>query len=229
MNIYIVRHAESSNNTDGRFCTYTDGDLTTEGEMQAEYCRRSLEGIEFNRVYSSHLIRAVKTAQIVSGKKDVHQFQELAELHGGDYECKTWEEIDAMNSGFHIKLVNSLSTMEMPNGESYQCVKDRLKDFVNKELAESDLKEESNILIVSHGMTLRIMINLLMEKPDQGVNRLHWADNTAITHIKWSEQKKLYKLLSNQHLLDNGMDRSGYEAWAGKKHVAYKDIAYRDL
>ena len=229
MNIYIVRHAESDNNTGGKFCTYTDGDLTTKGELQAEYCRQSLEHIEFDKVYSSHLIRAVRTAQIASQREEVAQFKELAEFHGGEYECKTWEELEQINPGFHIKLLNSLSKMEMPNGESYHCVKNRLERFVNQELINSNLKKDANILIVSHGMTLRILINLLMGKPDQDVDRLNWGDNTAITHIGFEKDKNLYQLLSNKHLTDNGMDRSEYDLWAGKKHVANKHIKYIDL
>jgi len=229
VNIYIVRHAESHNNTGGRFCTHTDGGLTTIGELQAEYCRQHLDHIKFDKVYSSHLIRAIRTAQIVGGKEDVIQYKELAELHGGDYESKTWEELDKLDPGFYIKLINALSTIQMPNGESYECVKKRLLEFVNKELINSALNKESNILIVSHGMTLRILINLLMGKSDQDVNSLHWADNTAITHIGLDKEIKLYNLLSNKHLIDNGMDRSSYDRWAGKKHVANKHIEYIDL
>lgn len=229
MNIYIVRHAESYNNTDGRFCTHTNGDLTSQGELQAEYCRRALEHIKFDKIYSSHLIRAIRTAQIIRQTDHITQCQNLTEFNGGDYECKKWEEIDEVHSGFHKKLVHSLSDMAIPNGESYDCVKKRLEKFVQKELIETNFGEEANILIVSHGMTLRVLINLLMDKPDEGVNQIHWGDNTAITHIGFRKEKELYSLLSNQHLIDNGMDRSDYELWAGKEFVANKDINYIDL
>lgn len=219
MNIFIVRHAESDNNIHGKFCTYTDGDLTPKGKLQAEYCKEELEHVKFDRVYSSHLIRAIKTAQIVGKTDDVLIFEELGEMHGGDYEAKTWDDIDKLHPDFHIRLVNSLSTMELPNGESYQNVKDRLLKFINKELIDSKLDKEANILIVSHGITLRILINILMGKSDAEVNNIYWADNTAITHIGWSEEKTLYNLLSNEHLINNGMDRSDYETWSGKHYI----------
>ena len=58
-----------------------------------------------------------------------------------------------------------------------------------------------------------------MNKADGGVNTLHWADNTAITHIELGEESVLHCLLSNEHLIKNGMDRADYEAWSGKEFI----------
>lgn len=219
MNIFIVRHGESDTNIHGQFCTYTDGDLTPMGELQAKYCRSELEHINFKRVYSSHLLRAIRTAQIVGRTDQVLQFEELGEMHGGDYECKTWEEICLLHPKFDACLVNALSSMSLPGGESYQDVKNRLNRFINQELKTAELQAEGNILIVSHGITLRILINMLMKEVDEGVNKLHWADNTAITHIQIGTENTLHRLLCNKHLIKNGMDRADYEIWSGKKHI----------
>ena len=219
MNIFIVRHAESDNNIHGKFCTYTDGDLTPIGELQAQYCKNELAHIKFEKVYTSHLLRAIKTARIVGRTDQVLEFEELGEMHGGDYEAKTWEEIDHIHPKFHIHMVNSLSNMSLPQGESYEDVKNRLNRFINQELKVSEFKSEDNILIVSHGITLRILINMLMNKADGGVNALHWADNTAITHIELGKESILHCLLSNEHLTKNGMDRADYETWSGKEYI----------
>lgn len=228
MNIFIVRHAESENNIHGKFCTYTDGDLTLQGKLQAEHCRDELEGIEFDRVYSSDLIRAIKTAQIVGRTNDILKFKELGEMHGGEYEAKTWEELDSVYPKFHLRILDTLSTMSFPSGESYQDVKKRLQKFIQQELEIEKFKKDSNILIVSHGLTLRILINILMNKSDEAVNAIHWADNTAITHIEWGDNPKLHKLLSNTHLVSRGMDRSSYEEWSGKLDID-SNITYETL
>jgi len=220
MNIFIVRHGESETNIHGQFCTYTDKDLTPLGELQAKYCRNELAHIKFKKVYSSHLIRAIRTAQIVGQTDQVLKFEELSEMHGGDYECKTWQEICLEHPKFDARLVNSLSSMALPGGESYQDVKNRLNKFINQELKISEFKAEDNILIVSHGITLRIFINMLMKQVDEGVNKLHWADNTAITHIEMGEENILHRLLCNKHLIKNGMDRADYEIWSGKEHIS---------
>lgn len=222
MNIFIVRHAESDNNIHGKFCTYTNGDLTPTGELQAKYCGMELAHIDFKRVYASHLIRAIRTAQIITGTHQVLEFEELGEMNGGDYEARTWDDLDLIYPEFHIRMVDSLSTMALPRGESYEDVKNRLSKFINQELINSDLEPGDNVLIVSHGITLRILINMLLERKDAEVNTLHWADNTAITHIQLGETRTLHKLLSNEHLIKNGMDRADYENWAGKEYVAPK-------
>lgn len=219
MNIFIVRHGESQTNIHGQFCTYTDGDLTGKGEMQAKYCGYELSHVDFKRVYSSHLLRAIRTAEIVGQTDQVLKFEELGEMHGGDYECKTWEEICLVHPSFDARLVDSLSRMVLPGGESYQDVKNRLNRFIKQELKSSELKAKDNILIVSHGITLRILINMLMKGKDEEVNKLHWADNTAITHIEIGKENILHRLLCNKHLVKNGMDRSSYEIWSGKEYV----------
>lgn len=222
MNIYIVRHAESENNIDGKFYTYTDGALTEKGRLQAEYCRDELKNIKFDKVYSSHLLRAIRTAEIVGRTDHVLQLEELGEMHGGDYEAKTWEELHGIYPYFHLRMLDNLHNMDLPNGESYQDVKERLQNFINNELIKGKCEENKNILIVSHGITLRILINMLMNKTDEYVGGIYWADNTAITHIEWFDTPILHRLLSNEHLISRGMDRSGYEEWAGKEDVTFE-------
>lgn len=226
MHLFIVRHAESDTNVNDEFRTYTNGDLTLFGEQQAKFCAKELGNIDFKRVYSSHLLRAIKTAQIVGRTKDVLQFEELGEMNGGDYEGKTWNEIDQVHPDFHIRMVDSLSKIALPHGESYEDVKKRLSQFINKELLSSNLKSDDYVLIVSHGITLRILINMLVGETDRTVGTLHWADNTAVTHIELGEKNILHRLLCNEHLIKNGMNRADYEIWAGKEYVLKQEAQH---
>ncbi len=73
---------------------------------------------------------------------------------------------------------------------------------------------EKNILIVSHGITLRILINFLLKRPDEDINFLNWMENTALTELileKESHTYQLVRLNDYSHLKE--LQTIGYEKW----------------
>lgn len=69
MNIYIVRHGETDWNVQLKLQGRSDIPLNATGIEQAEQTGENLKkaGISFDKVYSSPLQRAVKTAELISG------------------------------------------------------------------------------------------------------------------------------------------------------------------
>ena len=93
MRIYIVRHGESYTNVSGRVMSSTDLPLTERGILQAEAAHKYLKDVKFDHVFSSPLLRARQTAEIVYGDKDNIQIcDELKEMLFGELEGLTWEE-----------------------------------------------------------------------------------------------------------------------------------------
>jgi len=90
--IFIVRHGESIANRDD-ICG-GDTDLTDTGIKQAETARRMLKGFKFDEVYSSDYIRAIDTAEIISGVPvaKTHQLPELRESFFGKLENQPLDE-----------------------------------------------------------------------------------------------------------------------------------------
>ena len=96
LNIYLLRHGETSYNADGnRYCGRTDIGLTPKGRQQAETVRQQLKDFKFDAVYSSPLERAYYTACIASGSDRVIKDARLIELDFGLWEGKTKEEFIA--------------------------------------------------------------------------------------------------------------------------------------
>src|SRR3954470_13421284 len=64
--LILLRHGQSQWNLENRFTGWVDVDLTPEGEAQAKRGGELMaaEGLKFDRVYSSVLIRANRPAQI---------------------------------------------------------------------------------------------------------------------------------------------------------------------
>ena len=63
--IYMTRHGETVWNAEGRIQGHTDIDLSPRGRTQAQALGQRLEDVDFDAVYSSDLIRARETADII--------------------------------------------------------------------------------------------------------------------------------------------------------------------
>ena len=66
--IYIVRHGQTNWNLEGRNQGRIDIELNEKGIQQAELTSEKLENIKFDKVFSSPLKRAYKTAQVICEK-----------------------------------------------------------------------------------------------------------------------------------------------------------------
>ena len=64
MKLYVIRHGQSETNLSGCYTGWCDVPLTEAGECDALFARRVLSGVKFDRVFSSDLSRAVRTAKI---------------------------------------------------------------------------------------------------------------------------------------------------------------------
>jgi broad specificity phosphatase PhoE len=65
--IILVRHGESVNNKQN--IVAGDSPLTDKGREQARQAKETLARFHFDEAYSSDMVRAVETAEIISGKK----------------------------------------------------------------------------------------------------------------------------------------------------------------
>ena len=63
MKVYVVRHGQSETNLSGHWTGWLDVALTDQGRADAKKAGKVLEGIAFDKVFSSDLIRAKETAE----------------------------------------------------------------------------------------------------------------------------------------------------------------------
>lgn len=91
MEIYLVRHGETAKNREKLLQGRSDLPMNEKGVRQAEGARDFLRerGIHFDRIYSSPLQRAVRTAVIAAGLEDdraIMRDERLLEMDYGPYE-----------------------------------------------------------------------------------------------------------------------------------------------
>ncbi len=178
MKLYLIRHAESYGNIRGKIISSTDFKLTEKGIAQSQRIGQKI-CLELKEkpisAYCSSLARAKQTLIeilrcIGQENAEIIETDLLKEMNLGLLEGMTWEE--RRQKYPEIDLDKKLSLLQVPYGESYQDVKNRCKAFTEKYLEKET--DEKNILIVSHGITLRILINFLLKRPDEDINFLNW-------------------------------------------------------
>jgi glucosyl-3-phosphoglycerate phosphatase len=96
--VLVMRHGESVWNVEGRWQGWSNPPLTARGESDAERRARHLarEGFRPRAVYSSDLLRASRTAEIVAGHLDVPMIIDAGfrERDVGEWAGHTNDEID---------------------------------------------------------------------------------------------------------------------------------------
>jgi len=204
-----MRHAESLSNVGGRMISTTDMELTPKGVAQAERAKQHINK-DFDFVFTSPLLRARQTAEVLANHAEIVVCNELAEMNLGVLEGLTWEEVSQKYP--QIDTGSALSTALIPQGESFACVQNRCRSFIVNTL--SGLSADACVLIVTHGITKRVLINSLLDKLPEHVDHLSWCDNTSYSIIEISsENTRLLHLNERQHLVEHGLGAENFHIW----------------
>jgi broad specificity phosphatase PhoE len=144
--IVLIRHGQTEWSAAGKHTSYTDLDLTEEGERQARTAGDRLAGRTFAAVLSSPRKRALRTAEL-AGLRVTETTEDLAEWNYGEYEGITSATIRETRPQW------SLWTDGAPGGESPAEVAARL----DRVLARArTLLEEGDVALIAHGHSLRV-------------------------------------------------------------------------
>lgn len=140
MKIYLIRHGQCNSNLNKVF-NYQNEDLNENGIKQAEFLREKIEQLEIDAIYSSPLLRAKHTAQIVNTKnKNVILDNRLKERECGLLEGKPLDSID------REEYWNYYSNKTFTDEEKIPELFDRVSKFIE----ELKTKEYKSVLIVAH-------------------------------------------------------------------------------
>ena len=149
MEIILVRHGETNWNLTGRLMGQQDIVLNEHGREQALELREKLADIGFDCCYSSPLLRAKETAEIIcEGKCQIILDKRLMERYGGRMEGKilgNWSEYD-----------------DDETVETAEELLSRAKEFV--EMLKNSGYER--VLVVSHSGILKNVRHCILDLSD---------------------------------------------------------------
>ena len=150
-----MRHGQVAYFVDGRPVNPNDVRLTEAGRRETETTAKALSEIEFDRVITSGLKRAVETARIVAPNPEPESWPDLRELEGGRLADLTDPEAAFVNA-FTGPLPEDARFL---GGETIGSLLDRAVPALQRLAAEPDWDVA---LVVAHGGTIRALLSFAL-------------------------------------------------------------------
>lgn len=191
---YIIRHGETLLNKLGKVQGWVDSPLTSNGIQSANMLKRSLQNITFSAVYSSDLLRAYNTAQIICGNElKIQKDSRLREWCLGNFEADTSKEFikQLISCNEHLKptelnlhlpeicdIIKSLDITGM--AETFNDITARLHSFLNI-IGQQELnKRGGKILVVTHAFIIKTLLHMFAYNELRTIEKV---GNSSITII----------------------------------------------
>lgn len=169
--IYIVRHGQTEMNHRKALQGRSDAPLNEICAAQARSVAKKLKDIRFDRVYTSHLKRAIQTAKIIAPYAEPLIEDRLIEMDYGPYEGCDLTQLPAEILTFFSDFVHNPA----PDGmEQLSAVVARVGSFLD------ELRNvEGNILLSAHAISMKGMLEYLT--PDsKGTYRSKFIGNCSV-------------------------------------------------
>ncbi len=152
--LWVIRHAQTEWSVAGRHTGRTDIPLTPAGVAAAEALRPWIHSIQFERVFSSPLTRAMDTARLCGLGEVVQPEPLLVEWDYGDYEGVTTRAIHESHPGW------DLWRHGCPKGETLSDIYGRAETLLAKINSIP-----GNVALFSHGHFSRLIIAAWLQLP----------------------------------------------------------------
>lgn len=183
MNIYLIRHGRQCS----KLCN-VDVELAPEGREQADLLGQRLKTYDIEAVYSSDLIRARETADIINKHLNKPRVidERWQEANFGGMTGLTNEEMREKYGDFLEKRATMMEDIPYPDGgENCRMVFERSFE------ALKDLTKENyeNVCVVTHGGVIRALLTGIV-----GADYAKWLtygrqlENCSISHILYDEK-----------------------------------------
>lgn len=214
INIYFARHGKTILNTYDRVQGWSDSPLTPAGVETARYLGAGLKEIAFDRYYASDAGRQRETMQVILKERvqpnvKVTELPDLREMFFGGYEGLRNEEmtnatakklgiasgavmLQQVNEGRLrlITLVNAISQSDdKKEAENALQIKTRMQRALNTMVQDAVKAGDKNILAVSSGLSMLMMISDMTDDPKKDKP----LENAAVVKISYKNGKYTVK------------------------------------
>ena len=188
MNLILIRHGQSEWNALNQFTGWKDPGLTAKGVEEAHNAGRIINNlnINFDLVFTSALIRAQNTAEIIL--KEVNQSlstiknQALNERNYGDLAGLNKDDARKRWGDDQVHIWRRSYDIPPPGGESLKDTGERVLPFFMKEILPH-VCEGKNVLVAAHGNSLRSLIKFLDNISDEDIVKLEIPTGAPIHYV----------------------------------------------
>jgi probable phosphoglycerate mutase len=203
MNLYCVRHGETTFNKSHRIQGQLDSELSALGRRQCEAVAEVLGCMPCDAVISSPLRRAQETAQYLADKLKLElKFEpRLMEINAGIFQGHSWHELDEKFPQEAARWKSHDPDYQIPGGESRRQLMVRTGDAF-RAIREAGY---AHVIVVAHGGSLSAALKSLLGVPAE--RSPFELGNGSISRIEWNKEFKLLTLNETAHL--HGLESSG--------------------
>ena len=177
--IFLIRHGQSEWNSLNKVQGQQNTILTDLGKKQALCLGDRLIDANIDIIYTSDLIRAYNTAEIISKRinKPLVANESIREINFGLWEGLTIQEIQTRYKKEYFTWLKEPDKLNIEGLENLMTLQKRAMKYVNEILLENNGK---NIAIVSHGAILKTIILGLL-----GIDISHYK-NITLSNVSLS-------------------------------------------
>jgi len=196
--LLLARHGETDWNREHRIQGHSDVPLNEAGRQQAARLAGRMKAFEIHALHASDLARAAETARIVG---DAISIAPVLSRH--------WREIglgelEGKNGTHHEfgELVSSASRQAdpiVPGAETFAAFEARILEGYARIAREHAGR---NVLVVSHGGTLKALIAHLVGLPAERIDRLSLRANAGLSVIDFRNGRPQLALLNDARHLE---------------------------
>lgn len=188
MKLYLVRHGETAWNKLKKVQGHSDISLNEYGRYLARETAKGLKNVIFDAAYTSPLMRAKETAELILAGRKVPIYEDIRiqEMGFGVSEgmCCRGENRDPGSDEFN-KLFTDTKHYKVPEGgESIRQLEDRIQTFFQELFTRKEYSNKT-LLISTHGAALTAMLNLI--KGEEDIAKF-WGNgvpaNCSVTEVK---------------------------------------------
>lgn len=154
--MYLARHGQTAYNLEGRFQGQLPVPLDELGRTQAAQLAERATAYGFAMLWSSTLLRASETAEIVAARIGLapREDERLVETDAGDWTDRTFADVQAEAPELFAKFIAGDPTFAFPGGESFAEQEVRVGAALD-EIERGPLP----VLVVCHGMVIRAALS----------------------------------------------------------------------
>ncbi len=162
VDIYLLRHGQTTWNKDGIFRGRADVPLDDHGLAQAKCAVRALANTSVVEIHSSPLSRAIQTAHPTADAKNLplKEAPELLDIDYGQWTGKSQVEVEKLFPELNRQWLQCPEQVHFPNGEDLSAVQERAFAYM---LTLAKTAHNGAILLVSHRVVLKVLICAALE------------------------------------------------------------------
>lgn len=155
--IHLVRHGQLEGFESKRYNGQADVPLTQLGRAQYELLRERLKAVALDAVYTSDLSRCLFGAELIGASQNLMPIQipALRELHIGEWEGRTWQQLQAQYPEQWQGRLGDIVNYQVPGGESLLQMATRVRSALTEIVVRHPGEE---LLLVGHGGVNRVIL-----------------------------------------------------------------------